>query len=174
MTETATKFSYTDFVLPANTVSHLDLARLVTELERIDNEMTTTAVRTKAGTKKRVARSTHSERLDAFLLANNFKLTDSRKRTAILKQLRLLKDNAPTIHMTFATEADPASLERLAQWLRESIHPHAVIAVGLQPSLVAGVYVRTPNHVHDLSLRGKLTSSHEILVKELETINGRG
>jgi hypothetical protein len=60
----------------------------------------------------------------------------------------------------------------LAQWLRTSIHPQAVIAVGLQPALVAGVYLRTPNHVKDLSLRAKLESSRGLLLKEVEKLRG--
>ncbi len=173
MTGTAA-LSYTDLVLPPNIISRIDVARLVSELERIDNEYTTAAVRSKAGTKKRVARSTHSERLDAFLAANDLKLTDARKRASLIRQVSLLKDKLPTIHMTFAVEADPDSLERIVEWLRASIHPHTVLSVGLQPSLIAGVYIRTPNHVHDLSLRGKLTGGREVLVKELEAIGGRG
>lgn len=72
--------------------------------------------------------------------------------------------------MTFAVTADPESLERLARWFRESIHPQVVIATHLQPSLIAGVYLRTPNHVHDFSLRGALAGKHGLLVNELEAL----
>jgi F0F1-type ATP synthase delta subunit len=74
--------------------------------------------------------------------------------------------------MTFAVEADRESLMQLAQWVRETVHPQAVIAVGLQPGLIAGVYLRTPNHVHDLSLRAALDGGHEILVNDLEALRG--
>jgi F0F1-type ATP synthase delta subunit len=74
--------------------------------------------------------------------------------------------------MTFAVTADPESLQQLAQWARTTIDPHAVIAVGLQPGLVAGVYLRTPNHVHDFSLRAMLKSSRGKLVEELGALRG--
>ncbi len=173
MTDVA-ELSYTGFVLPPNVVSRLDVARLVSELERIDEEMTTSEVRAKAGKKRAAQEMLFSERLNAFLTANSLNLEDSRVRSELIKQVHLLKDKVPIIHMTFAVEADPESLGRLAEWLRASIHPQAVISVGLQPGLVAGAYIRTPNHVHDFSLRGKLAGSHEALVKELEVINGRG
>ena len=83
-----------------------------------------------------------------------------------------MKDKVPVIHMTFAVQADPTSLQQIVQWLRSSVHPQVVISVGLQPSLVAGVYMRTPNHVRDLSLRTLLTGQHEVLVKELEALRG--
>lgn len=165
--------TYTDFVLPSSVVSKIDVSRLVREFERIDNELTSVAVRAKVGASEQTG-LTVSDQLTEFLHLNNLKFDDDgRRRSELLKQLGILKDNVPVIHMTFAVTADRESLQQLAQWLRTSIHPQAVISVGLQPALVAGVYVRTPNHVHDLSLRAKLRSSHDILVKELEAVRGR-
>jgi F0F1-type ATP synthase delta subunit len=105
------------------------------------------------------------------LTLNKLSLEKSTERTELIRQLHIFKDNVPVIHMTFAVEADTESLGQIAQWLRESIHPQAVIAVGLQPGLVAGVYLRTPNHVHDLSLRTKLRTSRGVLLKELEALH---
>ncbi|HEY1085828.1 MAG TPA: hypothetical protein VGE34_03840 [Candidatus Saccharimonadales bacterium] len=173
MTDTP-ELSYADLVLPSKIVSRLDVARLASELERIDGEMAMKDMRTKVGKEGAALNVLHSDRLDAFLIANNLSLKDGRQRDRLIKQVHILKDKVPVIHMTFAVEADPESLGQLAEWVRASIHPQAVIAVGIQPGLVAGVYVRTPNHIHDLSLRGKLSEGHEALVKELEVVNGRG
>ena len=170
MSEQETK-AYTDYVLPASVVSKLDVARLLSEAERIDNDLTQSAVRDRIGATSEAQPAT-SERLTDFLQANELQLDDARQRADIIKQLHLLKDKAPIIHMTFAVEADPESLGQLAQWVRASVHPQAIIATGLQPALVAGVYLRTPNHVHDLSLRAKLKNSRDLLVKELEAARG--
>lgn len=158
--------TYEDFTLPSSVISRVDVSRLVAEAERVDNALTAAAVRKKVGDANATI-PTMSEQLTEFLQKNNIKLEDSKLRSALIKQLRILKDKVPIIHMTFAVETDAESLQQLAAWLRESIHPQAVIDVGLQPALVAGVYLRTPNHVHDLSLRGKLQGSRDILVKEL-------
>ena len=115
---------------------------------------------------------TMSAQLSEFLKKNDLNLEESKTRSALIKQLRTMKDKVPIVHMTFAVETDAESLQQLAAWLRSSIHPQAVIDVGLQPALVAGVYLRTPNHVHDLSLRGKLQGSRELLVKELGAFRG--
>ena len=163
---------FSDFILPPSLVSKVDVSHLVTEAERVDNEMTAAAVRRKAGSEADV-RPTMSEQLAQFLDMNKIELEDTKLRSRLIKQLRQLKDTVPIVHMTFAVEADPESLQKLAAWVREEVHKQAVIDVRLQPSLVAGVYLRTPNHVHDLSLRGKLQGSRTLLVKELEGLRGK-
>lgn len=165
------KASYTDYVLPSNVVTRVEVSRLVTEVERVDNEMTAVTVRNKTGSHES-AQPVLSAQLTEFLSENKLSLEDSRERSTLIKQLRQLKAKVPIIHMTFSVTADRQSLEKLALWTRQSVHPQAVIDVGLQPALVAGVYLRTPNHVHDLSLRAKLDGSRDILTKELESLRG--
>jgi F0F1-type ATP synthase delta subunit len=162
---------YVHFILPLSVVSKVDVARLVSELERVDNDQTQAAVRGK------VASSTQpelmiSQQFADFLMQNKLAIATPQERSALIKQLRLLKENIPVIHMTFAVNADHESLAKLTQWTRASISPQAVIEVGLQPALIAGVSVRTPNHVHDLSMREVIKKNHGLLVKELEALRG--
>ena len=164
--------SYADFVLPPSVVSKIDVSRLVSEVERLDGELTTMAVRASVGSQV-VAQPVISRQLADFLQANSLTISqNNQERTELLRQLRHLKDKIPVVHMTFAVTADAESLARLAAWLRSEVHSQAVISVGLQPALVAGVYLRTPNQVHDLSLRAKLKGSHALLIKELEAARG--
>jgi hypothetical protein len=163
--------TYADFILPSSIVSKIDVSRLVDEMERVDNDLTAAAVRAKTGSQESTG-LVLSEQLTDFLNQNNLKPTTNHERTALIAQLRMLKDKVPVIHMTFAVAADRESLQQLTQWLRSSVHPQAVIAVGLQPALVAGVYLRTPNQVHDLSLRAMLDGNHQVLVKDLEALRG--
>jgi hypothetical protein len=158
-----------DFILPLNVVSKIDLSRLINEIERVDNELSAVVVRAKTGFGE-PAHISASDQLTDFLFKNQLTLESARERTDVLRQLGALKDTAPVLRMTFAVEADPESLQQLAQWARDSVHPHALLAIGLQPALVAGVYLRTPNHVHDLSMRGMLEGQQTMLVKELETL----
>lgn len=163
--------TYADFVLPSSVVSKIDVSRLVSEVERVDNELTSAAVRAKTGATD-FAKPVLSEQLTEFFTVNKLTFGSSQQRSELIKQLRLLKDKVPVLHMTFAVVADRESLQQLARWLRASIHPQAVIEVGLQPALVAGVYLRTPNHVHDLSLRAMLDGCHGLLIEELEALGG--
>lgn len=170
MTDTATK-THETFAIPPSLVTKLDVSHLVTELEKIDNDVTSAEVRTKTGGPVATP-PVLSQQMTDFLAQNELKIDDVKERSNLIKELHLLKDTVPVIHMTFAVNADPESLQKLAQWLRESIDPRAVIAVGLQPGLVAGVYLRTPNHVHDLSLRQMLTAGRSKLTEELGALRG--
>lgn len=161
-----------ELTLPPSIVSKADLSRLMNELERVDNDLTTNSVRAKVG-RQDAGLPPMSDQLTAFLQQNSLELTDSNERTKLIGRLRALKDSVPIIHMTFAVEADPESLGQIALWLRQTVHPLAVIAVGLQPGLVAGAYIRTSNKVFDLSLRGALKSGRHILNEELEALRGR-
>lgn len=167
-TEAKTKTA-AEFILPASVVSKVDLSRLISEVEWVDNELTVAMVRAKT-TSQQQAGPVISPVLADFLSQNQLELDNSGARSNLVKQLRVLKDKVPVIHMTFAVQADSESLQKLAAWLRSSVHPQAVISVGLQPGLVAGVYLRTPNHVHDLSVRGLLAAGHDVLVEELNSL----
>lgn len=168
MSEVVTK-THKDFVLPLGVVNKIDVSHLVTEFERVDNELTAASVHAKVGSPTQTQPMV-SRLLADFLSQNTLSLDDGHQRSELIRQLRLLKDSVPVIHMTFAVEADHESLQQLVQWLRATIHPQAVIAVGLQPALVAGVYLRTANHVHDFSLRAALKGGHGVLMKELEVL----
>jgi hypothetical protein len=171
MSETNVK-SHDTFVLPPSVVSRIDLSRLLAEVERVDNDITSEAIRHKDEEGYQPARPLLSEQLNDFLQANELNLDEDHGRSELISELRALKDNVPIVHMTFATVADRDSLGQLVTWLRESAHPQTVVAIGLQPSLVAGVYLRTPNHVYDLSLRAKLKENHSKLVSSLGELRG--
>ncbi len=159
-------------LLPPSVVSKPDLARLVRELETVDGALTTVAARARVGVQSSTMPGL-SQPLTDFLTTNKLTLTDSHSREVLIRAMRELKETAPTVHMTFAVEADRTSLQQLAQWLRIQVHPQAVIAVGVQPGLVAGVYLRTNNRVFDLSLKGALKAGRAVLTKELEGLRGR-
>lgn len=161
-----------ELALPVSLATKADLSRLISELERVDNEVTTASVRAKSGINEHTKISLSDQMVD-FLHQNALELNDGRVRTELLKQLRQIKDTAPVIHMTFAATPEPEDLLQLTQWVRTEIHRQAIISIGLQPGLIAGVYLRTPNHVHDLSLRALFKDRRSSLVKELEALSGR-
>lgn len=175
MSETVTLSSYATYLVPAQVVQRQDVAHLLDEVEKISNILTEQEVRQKTGEEIHDT-PVLSEALSAFLDQNHFSLIDplmeSQQRTELIQQLRLLKEKAPVIHMTFAVEADKESLEQLVLWFRQEIHPQALLSVGIQPALVAGTYVRTPNKVHDWSLRGRLIAQREQLETEIGALHG--
>lgn len=162
---------YSEFVLPASIVSKVDIARLVREFEAVDNTLTAKTVRKKAGVATDNAPAM-SPQLSAFLDQNPVVLENTTARSAYIKQLRLLKDKVRVMNMTFAVVADPESLQQLVAWTRASVHPQTVIEAHLQPALVAGVYLRTSNHIFDLSVRNALKAKRGELEKELGAFRG--
>lgn len=160
----------TGFILPSSIVTRVDFSRILRELEKVDNDLAAERIRAKDG--GQIHAPTLSGPLEDFLVQNRIQLSTSQQFADLIKQMRLIKDKAPVIHLTFAVTADRESLQWLAEWLRREIHPQALVSVGLQPALVAGVYIRTPNHVHDLSLRAALAKQHDSLVKDLEALRG--
>lgn len=162
--------SQSGFVLPKSLVTRIDLSRLIREIESVDNLLNEARIR--AGDGAEVKSPSLSGQLEEFLTLNQLQLGTSQQFAELIKSLRTLKDKAPVVHLTFAVTADVESLQWIADWVRREMHPQALISVGLQPSLVAGVYVRTPNHVHDFSLKGVLKKNRGLLVKELEALRG--
>lgn len=156
-------------VLPDSIATKRDVLALIHELEHADNTLTTVEVKTKVGTAPKVD-VVLSDQLMDFLHTNRMQIGDSRVRSQLISQLHHLINDMPVVNVTFATEADADSLQKIVTWVRESVHPQAVIAVGLQPDLIGGVYIRTLNHVYDLSLRAQLKDARHLITEELEVI----
>ena len=164
-----TKDQQNSLVLPDSIATKRDVLALIHELEQADRTLTTVEVKTKVGAAPKVD-VVLSEQLMDFLHTNRMQLGDARVRSELIAQLHHLIDVMPIINVTFAAEADADSLQKLIAWVRESVHPQAVIAVGLQPDLIGGVYVRTLNQVYDLSLRTQLKDARHLISEELEVI----
>lgn len=156
-------------MLPASVISRVDMTRLVRDLEAVDDSLEAQKAR-REGESGRYRLPNMSQVLNDFLTINKLDIMNDRVRMDLKSQLRKLKEHAPVLHMTFATEADPESLQQLAAWIRRELHPLALISVGLQPSLVGGVYLRTPNHVHDFSLRNHMKDSRQLIVTALDKL----
>lgn len=155
------------FILPPALIGRADLARLVREVEALDNDLEAQKVRAhSSGSGYHMP--TMSRSLSDFLDMNKLDLSDDQARMQAKERLREFKDKAPVVHLTFATDADPEVLQQLVTYFRTEIHPQTLLSIGLQPNLVGGVYVRTPNHVHDFSVRALLKNKRDIMVHEIE------
>src|SRR5690349_6713880 len=117
--------THSEFLLPMSIVSKGDISRLTNEVERVDNELTEDSVREKVGSNEH-AEPVMTDQLREFLSLNNLNLESGHDRAELIKEMRLLKENAQVIHMTFAVPADGESLQQIAKWFRESVHPQTV------------------------------------------------
>lgn len=151
--------------LPESVTSRAHLAQLVREIETVDNELEAQKAR---GGKNADKPPQLSRSLSECVELNKIDVADGQARARLKKAMNAMKNKAPTMHFTFAAEPDAEFLQKLTAWIRAEIHPQALVSVGLQPALVGGTYLRTPNHVHDFSLKALLHDKRSIITAELE------
>jgi F0F1-type ATP synthase delta subunit len=151
-----------EFKLPLSVVSAGDLARIRRELSNLDEYFISSAAR-RGGQPNQPPRLTRP--LDQIARDNRINLLDEPHRKALVEQLTKVEQSAPVLHVSFANEPPVKIVERILAWLRENIHPLAMLQVGLQPSIAAGIVLRTPNKVFDMSLRKHLEAQRPYLSK---------
>jgi F0F1-type ATP synthase delta subunit len=152
--------------LPNNVVSQVDVARVLREINSL-NDFFAGAAKRQSGTPMQLPKLTHL--LDQVASDNNLNLLEEVHRRLLADQLNLVLGKAPLLHISFAAEPSPKSLERILVWFRTNIHPQALLQVGLQPTIAAGCMLRTSNKLFDMSLRSYLKVQEPYLV---QLING--
>lgn len=157
--------------LPAIVIGQSDIARLQRELNGL-NDFFTSARARQTGISMQLPKLTRI--LNQLAHENGINLLEEPDRQKLSAALTALYEHAPSLHISFASEPSPKAMETLVLWVRANIHPHALILVGLQPSVAAGCFLRTPNKVFDLSLRTTLKKSEPYLIKLIAgAVSGR-
>jgi F0F1-type ATP synthase delta subunit len=147
--------------LPESLVSRGDVVRVARELEVANGQLDQADLSKQAATKIKL-----SQPLEELLEANRLKIEDSAQRQQLLQLLTELKE-APSIHISFATEPSPQITTKLTAWLRTNIHPQILLNIGLQPSIAAGCIIRTQSKYFDCSMRQHLLQHRAELVQKL-------
>jgi len=161
--------------LPPALIGKAHLAQLIRELEGVENDLENQKAKHLSAAGETVLHvPTMSRALSDCITLNGIDVLDGQQRMHFKKSLNRIKDTAPVMSFTFATDPDGESLQRLVDWVRTEIHPGALISIGLQPALIGGVYLRTPNHIHDFSLRALLHDKRSLIVDELEAMHREG
>ena len=152
-------------------ISPADVARLRRELVGL-NDFFVDAQARRTGTAMRLPKLTRL--LNDLAKDNGVNLLEEADRNRLSEALGVIYDDAPTLHISFASEPSPKALEKLIVWVRGNIHPQALLQIGLQPTVAVGCFLRTPNKAFDMSLRASLKKSQPQLVKLIDgAINGR-
>ncbi|HVX58433.1 MAG TPA: F0F1 ATP synthase subunit delta [Candidatus Saccharimonadales bacterium] len=151
-----------NITIPLSLAGQSDINRVLRELGKIDEFFMSASVR-KSGTSNQPPRVTRA--LSTLAQENRLNLLQEKDRVFLKQQLEDIAKNAPNVHISFAAEPTPKILERIISWFRENIHPNTLVVVGLQPNIAAGLVVRTPNKIFDLSMQSYLKSQEDYLVK---------
>jgi hypothetical protein len=149
---------------PVQVVSPADVSRLIREVEGLDDFLMQAAIRT-PGTAMKLPRT--SRLLDEFASVNHFNLLQTADRRAAASFLQSIKEHAPVLNISFASDPTAAFTVKLVIWLRTNIHPYLLLKIGLEPRIAAGCIVRTPNKQYDFSLRRHFNDQRNQLIKAL-------
>lgn len=148
--------------LPLSVVSQVDVARVLRELNTLEDFFISAAAR-QGGTPMQPPRLTRI--LDQLAKENNVNLLEKTGRANLVVRLNEVLGRAPLLHISFAAEPSVKALETILVWLRDNIHPKVLLQVGLQPNIAAGCVIRTPNKIFDLSMRSFLQKQEPYLVE---------
>ncbi|HEX4774837.1 MAG TPA: hypothetical protein VH234_04950 [Candidatus Saccharimonadales bacterium] len=148
--------------LPTSVIGEVDVARLLRELNGLNDFFVGAQARTN-GTAMQMPKL--SRQLDQLAKDNSVNLLDNADRNKLLAGMQGIKSHSPKVQISFAADPSPKALEQILVWMRRHIHPHLLVQVGLQPSVAAGCILRTPNKVFDMSLRSNLKKQEPYLAK---------
>ena len=157
--------------IPTSLVNRTDVLRLLREINWLNDFFVGAAAR-QTGSPMQVPKT--SRVLDQLAEINEVNLVDPGVRKRIVAELDKLLKTAPSVHISFASEPSPKTLEPILVWMRSNVHPQVLLQVGLQPAIAAGCVVRTPNRVFDFSLRSHLDKQAQYLTTLVTgSIDGR-
>ena len=154
------------FVLPILIFGLPEVRRLKLELEALEDFMRQSLIR-EPGRQPQLPRL--SRMCEALVAENKLNLLLDADRKRLQLFLTNVASSAPTLHISFAADPSSAFTAKVVTWMRKQLHPHALLQVGLQPTIAAGCIVRTMNKEFDFSLRENLIKRENLLMEAIET-----
>jgi hypothetical protein len=155
----------TTFGLPPALIGRPDVSRLLREIEKVDYELESQEIRTPG---QPLSIPNMSRALTEAITLNNIDVANMLERKRMLESLREAKEKAPNVQITFAVDPAPDITSQLVAWIRSNLHPQALITVGLQPAIIGGCIVRTPDHIYDFSLRKRFKDEQPNLIQAIK------
>lgn len=152
------------YELPILVFGPIEVRRLSRELEALEEYISQSAIREPG---KQPALPKTSRLLDALAGNNAKNLLVAGDRQELAAFLKGVSQGAPVVHISLAADPSSAFTAKLVAWLRTNIHPHALLQLGLQPSIAAGCVLRTNNKTFDFSLRHRFDEQRSLLVKAI-------
>jgi hypothetical protein len=151
--------------IPDTLLTSVDLARLLREIEGLDEFLTQAAIR-QPGSVDQLPRT--SKMLEDLANTNGLSLLHAADRKKLAVFLKDLKTEAPIIHISFSAEASAAVIYKISSWFRANVHPLVLLQIGMQPNIAAGCVVRSSNKYFDFTLRKKFEGKTQALVDSIK------
>jgi F0F1-type ATP synthase delta subunit len=153
-------------ILPLQILTQADVSRLDREIRELEVFFDEAAI--KGATTKTVPQT--SQLLTALCNENKLNLLQENDRLEAAKFFKMLREHAPVVHASFATDPKPDFLMKLMNWFRREAHPYVLFKIGLQPTIAAGCILRTTNKYFDFSFKQHFNKSKEKLSTSLRAI----
>lgn len=165
MEHSSASATQTQFILPVTVVTVTDIKRLLREAKSAQEFMHQASLR-KPGSYMKLP--TSSLLLDKICDENGLSLLRADDREQLLTELKKIDEHAPVMHLSFASSPSDSFLQKIVSWFRKEIHPHAILQIGLQPSIAGGCTLRTRNKYFDFSLRQYINQHQATLISEIK------
>lgn len=156
--------------LPLELIGRPEVMQVMREIEALGDVYNQRVVQSRLNTTTIASSLQVSSALQQLGTVNDIELNDQQARESLLGELRAIFDAAPSFHVSFAVEPPKKQLQRVVEWLRQSIHPQVLINTSIIPSITAGCILRTPNKVFDLSLRKSFETASPELLKGIRSL----
>lgn len=153
-------------ILPVSIATKADVGRIEREVSAV-NEFLEQALIRQPGSAVTLPKMT--KLMEELVTSNKLNLLVPADRKQLIDFLVSARDKAPELHMSFSAEPSALFMQKLTTYIRQNIHPQALIQVGLQPTIGAGFMLRTTNKYYDFSLRSALKSKKDILMDNIRS-----
>lgn len=156
----------TQLTLPLSVINKVDVGRLLREVSAVDEFLRQASIR-QPGTALKLPKT--GRLVEETVQANDLNLLVDEDRQRLIDFLSAVLEKAPQLHMSFSAEPSPVFLHKITDYLRQNIHPHALLQVGLQPTIGAGFMLRTTNKYYDFSIRTTLKAKRDVLMHNIRS-----
>ena len=155
-----------NFELPLSIVGQGDASRLKRELESLDEFIKQANLR-KPGTPLKTLPK-ESSTLSEFAELNKLNLLTDNDRNIAIAFANELKNKAPVVHISFATDPSAVFMSKITAWFRQNVNKLVLVNIGLEPTIAVGCTLRTDNKFHDFSLRKHFEGQRTFLLSKLK------
>jgi F0F1-type ATP synthase delta subunit len=152
------------FKIPLGVVNKGDLGKLLREIEALENYF----IGSKISETQLSALPNLSLNLTKLLQINSIANLSDKLLTDLKVDLQNLKQTAPQVHISFASNPSAANVEKLLTWLRTEINPRTLVQVGLRPEIAAGCVINTGSRIFDFTIKNKLSQNFSFLAKSIQ------
>lgn len=155
----------TTLALPESVISPTDIARLVREIESLDDFFRQAEIRQGGAPSTNIPQI--SKLMDQLIASNQLNLLQKNDRDLVVQVLTTMNTTAPVLHISFSVDPPGSHVQKIVSWLRTHVDPHVLVTVGLQPNIGAGCVIRTTNKLFDMSLREFFAGKRQFFVEKL-------